>query len=532
MNAQGVFTMFGWNQDLYDNDSEVTPFGLRYDPAGKMDAKYDYKGPGAWMNMTVDRAHELTRSSTLHSLGYVNNELVHVLLNKAGNGINLAKVDEATKTLTSVGKWSMNSTIYGNIRGMVIGNNHLYTFGDPLSYFDGSPYLTGFPLVTISPTTPIGQIYNTSQVYQARSCSAVYLYYYQNVLTLMCGLYSSSSSSSSFYKITDPDTASSTGPPTNFTSEITYMDYFVPLGDGTGLTSFVLMQQYGKLKVFANDKGFRYTETVDKASITDPVGENPNPNSPSGGSGSGSGSGFLGDDSSSSTGAIIGAILGVLFVVALIAWFVKRTHGTKIIYAPSTAAHNPFPEFPPVNNYAYPQQLGSDGGPVYHDPSGQDPAPSYPLRQNTPTTLLPMAPITPVPPQQLQSMQDQMQALQFSSHPRPNFVTTAHGEESEASNTISANTAGSFLGAAGPSTAPWQPTLFVPPAQLAGSVGTSTLSTGYSPATATAFSSATTHSPQGPQEIVSEYSVASPTFSAFTPLSPNPSILPPYSPMP
>lgn len=109
MNAQGVFTMFGWNRDLYDNGSDVAPFGLRYDPAGKMDAKYDFKGPGAWMNVTVDRAHELTSSSTVHRLGYVNNELVHVLLNEGANRINLAKVDEATKTLTSVGKWSMVS---------------------------------------------------------------------------------------------------------------------------------------------------------------------------------------------------------------------------------------------------------------------------------------------------------------------------------------------------------------------------------------------------------------------------------------
>jgi hypothetical protein len=110
MNAQGVFTMFGWNRDLDDNGSVVTPFGLRYDPAGKMDAKYNFKGPGAWMNLTVERVHDWTSPSAVHSLGYINNgEVVHVLLNEDAKQINIAKLDESTQSLTSVGKWTMVS---------------------------------------------------------------------------------------------------------------------------------------------------------------------------------------------------------------------------------------------------------------------------------------------------------------------------------------------------------------------------------------------------------------------------------------
>jgi hypothetical protein len=71
---------------------------------------------------------------------------------------------------------------------MGIGNNHLYTFGTSYSY-DGPTYLTGLPLTAISPTMPIGQIYNTSQVTEGPSPTAVFLYYYQNILTLICARY-------------------------------------------------------------------------------------------------------------------------------------------------------------------------------------------------------------------------------------------------------------------------------------------------------------------------------------------------------
>ncbi|KAG0295069.1 hypothetical protein BGZ97_004912, partial [Linnemannia gamsii] len=89
-----------------------------------------------------------------------------------------------------------------------------------------------------------------------------------------------------------------------------------------------------------------------------------------------------------------------------------------------------------------------------------------------------------------------------------------------ASNALSINAADPSFGAAGPSTASWQPTPFVSP------------SAGDLPAVASAFGSATSHSPQGPQAIISEYSVGSPTFSGPTPLSPSPSIPSQCSPMP
>lgn len=293
------------------------------------------------------------------------------------------------------------------------------------------------------------------------------------------------------------------------------MDYFVPLGDGTGPTSFALMGYFGLLKVFGNDNGFRYTHIINKAKITEPVGVNTDPKPPSTNSDS--------QDESSSTAAVLGAIVGVVFVGVLIVWLVKRNHRNTTANA-TNLANKPLPPFPPVNNYGYPQQAGHNGGgPNYYNPAGQRLPSALPLKQDTPTTFLPMASIAPIP-QQSQSMQEQMQALQFSSHPRPSFVTTAYGGESEPSNAMPANTSGPFLGPAGSSTVPWQPKPFVPPARPASNVGAPTPSGGGSPAVATVFSRSADRSPQHPQVSVSQYSVDSPTSSASTPLSSPPSV--------
>ncbi|KAF8936753.1 hypothetical protein BGZ47_009358 [Haplosporangium gracile] len=189
VNAQGVFTMFGWTR--YSRNGPGRTYGLRYDPAGIMDAKYNFQGSGSWMDMAIDRAYDWTETGAQHKLGYVNNgvttELVHSVLSIDSSKIYLAKVDEATKTLTAAGNWALNATEHGNVKGMGIGNNHLYAFGDPLRAFL-SPYLTGFPLATISPTTPVGKLYNARQVFgefPVGGSQKTYLYVYQNTLTLI-----------------------------------------------------------------------------------------------------------------------------------------------------------------------------------------------------------------------------------------------------------------------------------------------------------------------------------------------------------
>ncbi|KAF9146015.1 hypothetical protein BGX30_005111 [Mortierella sp. GBA39] len=502
INAQGVFTMFGWTRDSggsYSNP-EIT-YGVRYDPAGTMDANYNFQGSGAWMNVTIDKAYNWAGTSSQHILGYVNNggttDLVHTVLSGNENTIYVAKVDEATKILTAAGTWVLNKTMHGEVTAIGIGNNHLYTYGGLSSSFGslcgGYLCLTGFPLATISPTTPVGKIYNASQVYPTFYSRGVYLYTYQNTLTLIASQISSSRNST-IYKINDPDNANSTGPPVaNFTNSATDMDFFVPLGDGTSPTSFALMKQYGIMYVFGNDNGARYTHEINKVNITDPVGINPNPRTPSTGSSS-----SLGD--SSSADAIIGVIAGVGFLLGLIVWLTMRGRTAN---ATNATADKPLPSIPPLNNtnnYVYPPT-------------------TYPSGQPAPTTILPMAPITPVP-QQHQTYQDQMQALQFSSHPRPNYVTTAYSTEPA---TFSPPV--SYPGSSGAPQAAWQPTPFVPPKQPSSSINTPTLSANGSFVVATAFSStAAAQSPQESQAIVSQHSVDSPTPSASTPLSSPPSV--------
>ncbi|KAK5822327.1 hypothetical protein F5H01DRAFT_410631 [Linnemannia elongata] len=511
ISAQGVFTMFGWTRGgMYSGPNSA--FGVRYDPAGTMDAKYNFQGSGAWMNVTIDLAYNWTGSTNKHTLGYVNNgvttDLVHTVISGDGNNIYVAKVDESTKTLTAAGNWALNKTIHGEVISMGIGNNHLYTFGSYPSYM-GRAFLTGFPLATISPTTPVGKFYNASVVSDPQYARGVYLYTYQNTLTLIVAKYEFLTST--IYKINDPDNTNSTGlPVANFTNTATNMDFFVPLGDGTSPTSFALMKQFGKLYAFGNDNGYRYTREINKASITDSVGVNPNPSKPSSGSSSS-------QDDSSSTGVVIGAIVGVVLLGGVIVWLTRRFRTADTATATNTAANKPLPPVPPLNNtnnYVYPQQPGQTGGPNYYNLPGQP----------APTTILPMAPITPAP-QQHQTYQDQMLALQFSSHPRPNYVTTAYSTEP-----VTSSPPVSHPGSSGAPQAAWQPTPFVPPTRLSSSMGSPTPSAGGFSVVATAFSStAAAQSPQEPQAIVSQESVDSPALSVSTPLSP-PSV--PYSTRP
>ncbi|KAF9537643.1 hypothetical protein EC957_007850 [Mortierella hygrophila] len=525
INAQGVFTMFGWTRDsggLYSNPE--TTFGVRYDPAGTMDANYNFQGSGAWMNVTIDKTYNWAGTSAQHTLGYVNNggttDLVHTVLSSNENTIYLAKVDESTKILTAAGTWVLNKTMHGAVMAIGIGNNHLYTYGTVTSTYgslcNGYSCLTGFPLATISPTTPVGKIYNASQVDTTYYSRGVHLYTYQKTLTLISSQLASSRSGA-IYKINDPDNANSTGPPVaNFTNSAINMDFFVPLGDGTSPISFALMKQYGKMYVFGNDNGARYTHEINKVNITDPVGINPNPRTPSTGSSSSQGD-------SSSAGAVIGVIAGVGFLLGLIVCLIMRGRAANAAKATNATADKPLPSLPPLNNtnnYVYPQQPGQTGGPNYYRPPGQPSASTiYPSGQPAPTTILPKAPITPVP-QQHQTYQDQMQALQFSSHPRPNYVTTGYSTEPTTSSPPV-----SYSGSSGVPQAAWQPTPFVPPTRPSSSINTPTLSAGGSSVVATAFSStAAAQSPQEPQAIVSQHFIDSPAPSTSTPLSSPPSV--------
>jgi hypothetical protein len=103
------------------------------------------------------------------------------------------------------------------------------------------------------------------------------------------------------------------------------------------------------------------------------------------------------------------------------------------------------------------QQPGHSGGVNYYQqqPGGNKP----------PTSILPMAPL-PLLHQSMQGqLQGHMQGIQSSSYPRPNFVTTVHGGETEPPE------AEPYTGEPRTPQVQWQPTPFVPPAPPSGSPG-------------------------------------------------------------
>lgn len=235
------------------------------------------------------------------------------------------------------------------------------------------------------------------------------------------------------------------------------MDYFVPLGDGTSsTTSFALMRKLGEMYVFGNDNGSRYTHTLDKIMVSDPVGKNPSPTPTSV-------SPNTGGDGSSATAAAVGGIVGVLATLGLVTWCckIKKRNSSNIAASKLPAAYSQ-----PNNNYTYPQQhSGQNDGSNYYNPTGPYPTTtttSYPSGQPTPTIILPMASITPVQ-LQYRTYQDEMQTLQFSSHPRPNVATTV-GTDGESETSTSPSPSVPYPGWSGAPQAAWQPTPFLPPA--------------------------------------------------------------------
>ncbi|KAH7050499.1 hypothetical protein BKA57DRAFT_458896 [Linnemannia elongata] len=188
--------------------------------------------------------------------------------------------------------------------------------------------------------------------------------------------------------------------------------------------------------------------------------------------------------------------------------------------------HNTMPPQHPLPNAGFAPHISA---------TGQYPATTFPgsHQSMTPTTVIPMTPITSLPmqPQQIHTFQDHMQALQFSSHPRPTFVTTAYSTEPGTSNVPV-----SYPGSSGAPQAAWQPTPFVPPARPASNTGLPSHSAGaeagvvgHSPgaSNATEFSSTTgidtsqTNAVRDPNDSGTP-SPASPPPSPFVPRSTRP----------
>ncbi|KAF9130123.1 hypothetical protein BG015_004046 [Linnemannia schmuckeri] len=529
-NAQGVFTLLGrYSGSL----SSGTPFGVRYDPTATMDSKFNFKGPGGWMNITIHSNYNWPSSYKEQTLGYVNSGgnsvLVHAI--RTPSSFNIATLNEETKTLTGVASWPQNLTNYATTKAFTIGSDNLYTFATALGGISSvdSVYLYSYPLSTITAAPPVRKSFNTTQTANCHSSPTPYLYTLGGSLVFICDQSTDRDFPSTLYTIADPNIADSVGVPESFTLDITYMDFFVPIGPGAGQSSFALTQTSTtsflyetsyKLYAFGKDAaGSRFLQSVPNVDVIDPVGINPNPSSPPPVSGGGGGRG--GGSSSSSSGAIAGAVAGVVALVALVIFLVmlRRCNNNRatIIEAESDKDKTKYTVV--TNNYVHSPPPGQNGGPDYYNPPGQHLAAPFPEGEPASDTILPMAPITPLTPQQHQTLQEQMQALQFSTHPRPNFITTSSGGELETTNVPLADSPGPYSEAAGTPAAPWPQMPYVTPTHPNDSASMPSLSLACSPTTASAFSTAATNTFNDPQSILSDDAAAvTPDLAASKPL--------------
>ncbi|KAF9931743.1 hypothetical protein FBU30_009667 [Linnemannia zychae] len=405
VDAQGVFTLFGSPKGASNSLPPNIPVGIRYDPASTTDPKYNYKGPGGWMNIIIDPKYNWGYKYDLQALGYVNSGgsklLVHCVMNSGSGAVTIATMNESTKTLTAAAVWNLppNDGIAPKV--FFIGNDQLFMF--TVEHITVSlSTLNSFPLSTITNTQPAVKSYNTSVITDCHYSPSPYLYTIGDRLMIYCDQLTSFTSK--IYSITDLNTTVAFGPPEEYSIDITMLQFFVPIGEVDGPSSFVLGQKYNfQLYAFGkNIDGSRYFVPVANINVTDPVGSKPSPTT--------SHPSPFSDTTHSNIGTIVGIVVAVLVVFMILVYLIKKKTMKKemvkkaeadvIVVRPPPLAQDPVD----LNGY---------------DLKGQCQKTTYPSGQPVP---LPIAPVVPHPQQHNQGMQEQMQSLQFSNHPHPIHV--------------------------------------------------------------------------------------------------------------
>lgn len=110
INSKGVFSLFV--HFGFSSSGLAGPRIYQFNPKGKtMDASFNYKGIGAWSNVTIDTTHPtITRSLWHPRLQYVYNGQVETLIFSFlgdDHNVELAVLNEATNTLAQqrLGRW-------------------------------------------------------------------------------------------------------------------------------------------------------------------------------------------------------------------------------------------------------------------------------------------------------------------------------------------------------------------------------------------------------------------------------------------
>ncbi|KAG0271498.1 hypothetical protein BGZ95_000678 [Linnemannia exigua] len=448
-----------------------------------MDARFGYTGKGAWKNLTVGSDIDWREPYDLQKLFYTgpaaaggNERLIFVTLDPKrydSTGLVFGVFDTAKNSLEYAGSWSWFGSTYGTPKGIAQAGDELYLY----SSRNGHVLLNAFSLKSLNTTEPVAvRTYNatsTESTCDVASRRLLHTTVYKGTYYLACGVSEFAAASRKGGLFTIKDILTNT---TSFTPkvDIAYRqlesDYFIPVGGNTaGVAPFALLQRDAVVRSLILDgaqAGIIHDGT--NVTVAETYGWDPSPRQPNTNTNSNKDSGGgLGVE------GVIGVVFGLVFFIAAI-FFLLRSR--KNITAQTSAGDAFKPQQAPpgtlYNLQMHKETFRPDGPNSLGYPSHQ-----LPVQPLMPSNTLPMAPITPVSvtatTQPLQTFQNQMLGLQFSSHPRPNFVTTVTtettGYEQEQLPSPGAPTYAT--------SSAWQPTPFVPPTRPSDFTGTGTAST-------------------------------------------------------
>ncbi|KAI8353917.1 hypothetical protein B0O80DRAFT_65780 [Mortierella sp. GBAus27b] len=459
---QGVLTVFGYGRVSYVD----TPNMIRYDPSAPATTlttpngeTVESSGPGAWMNITVDQQYQGTSSTA--RLFYVKNAvtsgvktLVHMTISVNQRWALFWTMDESTKTLKYATRWSLFYYPFSNARSFAVSDNELYLNWEKEN--DNVIAVTAYSLTNLtSGIAPPPRVFNGSIESDCLNSHDYYSGVWRNTYYLAC------SPQYELYGRLKPTMLYSVNTTVKGTSFYLLVQAQTPLYSKKHFTIVGTTPVYGIMY----DPSKRQTNALvlsgpntgsvwGPKNITVPerfgIDENARPSPP------------RNNSSKSSAGMIVGIILGVLAMLGIVLHcFHKYLPRNDDKETPPTRVHNRTGVNRAAQRIVRPTEVRMVRAPGSNRPyqaaqrivrpaevrmvrapgSSQadtaspppyngglhpflQPAPTASLVGTRAVTTFVTSPTT----QEFQSVQDQVQHLRFSSHPRPNFVTTV-GED-------------------------------------------------------------------------------------------------------
>ncbi|KAF9157691.1 hypothetical protein BGX21_004167 [Mortierella sp. AD011] len=377
-NDKGVFTIIAFKAYL-SSGTDTEPAGIRYDPTGTPNSGFNQEGPGGWSNIIVDPNYGWQSSFLNQKLFYMSSSgastpvVVHAYIDSSPK-ISFGILNEDSKTLTAANSLNLQQS-FSVLLEAAYYNNMIYAYGRNES---GGALLVGIPFTnvpTVSTTIPTNVVsFNASSTVACNTEYDTFSGTLHNSLYLLC-INTIPNTPSEFYIVDITQNSGAVGPGVKITNpSIDYSFLSIVGGNTNGSKPYIFIEDryagYYALSLSDPDIG----SVVAINDIPDPTNSN-----------SGSGS---------SKSVIIGATIGAVAVVIAIAMFfiIRRQRRSK---AKLAEIHQ--------------------GGDAKIDPTGD-------LSQAQEPVVHPYAAST-----QLYQPYNQAyatQQIQFSSHPRPNVVTT------------------------------------------------------------------------------------------------------------